>query len=103
MFHDLALLPRDSHSMSLTESGHRLLADARALHMIQQGCDAGIIVGGITDVGVLARPVGKPARYPAAAPQLLRSRKQLRALQLMEWHTGNGALPKFSSQQNCVQ
>jgi DNA-binding transcriptional LysR family regulator len=142
----VALLRRDTHSMSLTESGHRLLADARAmlllaeeseqrmrqeqhelkglirlfatidfgqtmvsrliasfvqanpavtvelslsnraLHMIQEGCDAGIIVGGITDESVVARPVGALMRYPAAAPALLRARRPPKAPQdLAAW------------------
>lgn len=135
----VALLRRDTHSMSLTESGQRLMADARAmlllaeqseqrmrqeqrelkgpirlfatidfgqtlvsrlianfmqanpavtielslsnraLHMIQEGCDAGIIVGGITDESVVARPVGELMRYPAAAPALLRARRPPKA------------------------
>ena len=134
----VALLRRDTHSMSLTESGHRLLADARAmlllaeeseqrmrderqqlrghirlfatidfgqslvsravaaflaahpgvtaelvlsnraLHMIQEGCDAGVVVGGITDESVVARPVGLLARYPAAAPHRVAAHKPAR-------------------------
>src|SRR5438105_2331089 len=31
----------------------------RPLHMIQEGCDAGIPPGKITDESVIARPVGK--------------------------------------------
>ena len=130
----VALLRRDTHTMSLTEAGHRLLSDAKAillmaeeseqrmhheqqtlqghirifatidfgqsvvsrliasfiqdnpavtvelslsnrpLHMIQEGCDAGIIAGEITDESVVARSVGKIARYPAASPAFLNSR-----------------------------
>lgn len=130
----VALLRRDTHTMSLTEAGHRLLSDAkamlllaeeseqrmrheqqtlqghirifatidfgqsvvsrliasfiqdnpavtvelslsnRALHMIQEGCDAGIVAGEITDDSVVARPIGKIARYPAASPTLINSR-----------------------------
>lgn len=130
----VALLRRDTHTMSLTEAGHRLLSDAkamlllaeeseqrmrheqqtlqghirvfatidfgqsvvssliasfiqdnpavtvelslsnRALHMIQEGCDAGIIAGEITDDSVVARPIGKIARYPAASPALINGR-----------------------------
>lgn len=126
-----ALLRRDTHRMSLTEAGHRLLADARTmlgladeaaqrlvenqaalrghlrlfatidfgqstvtrliarfmranpgvtaelsytnrpLHMIQEGYDAGVIVGDITDDSVIARPAGRVVRYLAAAPALL--------------------------------
>src|SRR3954468_10321381 len=118
-----ALLRRDTHRMSLTEAGHRLLADAqtmlaladeaaqrlvqdqavlrghlrlfatidfgqstvtrliarfmranpgvttelgytnRPLHMIQEGYDAGVIVGDITDDSVIARPAGRVVRY----------------------------------------
>jgi DNA-binding transcriptional LysR family regulator len=131
-----ALLRRDTHRMSLTETGHRLLEDARAilalaeeaeqrlhdeqaalrghlrlfatidsgqiittrlissflkrnpgvtaelaytnrpLHMIQEGCDAGIVVGEITDESVIARPAGKIARYVAASPEFLKGRPQ---------------------------
>jgi DNA-binding transcriptional LysR family regulator len=128
----VALLRRDTHRMSLTEAGHRLLADSRALlaladeaaqrlhedqavlrghlrlfatidfgqftvtrlisqflhahpgvsaelgytnrplHMIQEGCDAGIVVGSISDESVVARPAGKVVRYLAAAPDLIK-------------------------------
>ncbi|HEY0945284.1 MAG TPA: LysR family transcriptional regulator [Opitutaceae bacterium] len=126
-----ALLRRDTHRMSLTEAGHRLLTDAQAmlaladeaaqrlhedqtvlkghlrlfatidggqftvtrviarflqanpgvtaelgytnrpLHMIQEGYDAGVIVGGITDESVVARPAGRVLRYLVAAPGLV--------------------------------
>ena len=128
----MALLRRDTHRMSLTEAGHRLLADSRALlaladeaaqrlhedqavlrghmrlfatidfgqftvtrlisqflhahpgvsaelgytnrplHMIQEGCDAGVVVGSISDESVVARPAGKVVRYLAAAPELIK-------------------------------
>src|SRR6266404_1552681 len=131
-----ALLRRDTHLMCLTETGHRLLEDARAilalaeeaeqrlheeqaalrghlrlfatidsgqfittrlissflkrnpgvtaelaytnrpLHMIQEGCDAGVVVGELTDDSVVARPVGKIARYVAASPEFLKGRPQ---------------------------
>jgi DNA-binding transcriptional LysR family regulator len=121
-----ALLRRDSHRMSLTQTGQRWLADAQALlahaeeadqrlhedqttlsghlrlfatidlgqsivtrlvssflqinpkvtaelaltnrplHMIQEGCDVGILPGKITDESVIARPAGKVTLYPAA-------------------------------------
>ncbi|EIP96620.1 transcriptional regulator [Opitutaceae bacterium TAV1] len=127
-----ALLRRDTHRMSLTEAGSRLLADAQAmlaladeaaqrlhedqaalrghlrlfatidfgqftgtrlitrfllanpgvtaelgytnrpLHMIQDGYDAGVIVGSITDDRVEARPAGKVVRYLVAAPGLVK-------------------------------
>jgi DNA-binding transcriptional LysR family regulator len=142
----VALLSRDTHMMSLTEAGHRLLSDAkamlllaeeseqrmrheqltlqghirvfatidfgqsvvsrliasfiqdnpavtvelslsnRALHMIQEGCDAGIIAGEITDDSVVARPIGKIARYPAASPALINGRNpSMTPDDLREW------------------
>ena len=128
------LLRRDTHGMTLTETGRRLLADARTmlafaedaeqrlrkdqkelqghlrlfsnidfgqttftrliasfmqvnpkitvelsynnrpLHMIQEGCDAGLVTGHFTDENVVARPVGKVTRYLAASPALVKSR-----------------------------
>jgi DNA-binding transcriptional LysR family regulator len=130
-----ALLRRDTHRMSLTDTGHRFLADAKAildmteeaeqrlrhdqtalqgnirifatidfgqsvvsrliasfiqahpavtielaysnrpLHMIEEGCDAGIIAGNLTDDSVVARSLGKIKRYPVAAPAFLENRK----------------------------
>ena len=40
----------------------------RPLHMIQEGYDAGVIAGSITDESVIARPAGKVVRYLVAAP-----------------------------------
>jgi DNA-binding transcriptional LysR family regulator len=128
-----ALLRRDTHRMSPTETGHRLLADARAMlaladeagqrlhedqtmlrghlrlfatidsgqsmftrlitsfiqanlgitaelsytnrpsRMIEEGCDAGVVAGDITDDSVIARPAGTIARYLAASPASLES------------------------------
>jgi DNA-binding transcriptional LysR family regulator len=45
----------------------------RPLHMIQEGCDAGVIAGDITDESVVARSVGRIHRYPAVSPPLLNS------------------------------
>jgi DNA-binding transcriptional LysR family regulator len=127
----VVLLRRDTHRMSLTEAGHRLLEDAQAmlmladeaaqrlhedqavlrghlrlfvtidsgqfattrliarflqanpgvtaelsytnrpLQMIQEGYDAGVIVGSITDESVIARPAFKVVRYLVAAPDLI--------------------------------
>lgn len=129
-----ALLRRDTHGISMTETGRRLLADAKAilaqaeeadhrlradyatlsghlrlfatvdlgqwivtpmvsqflqqnpkvtatlamtnrpLHMIQEGCDVGILPGKITDESVVARPAGKIALYLAASSALVKSR-----------------------------
>lgn len=127
-----ALLRRDTHQMSVTETGNRLLADAKAilaqaeeadhrlredhttlsghlrlfatvdlgqwivtriltrflrenpkvtaslalanrpLHMIQEGCDVGILPGKITDESVVARPAGAITLLLAASPNLVR-------------------------------
>jgi DNA-binding transcriptional LysR family regulator len=40
----------------------------RPLRMIQEGYDAGVIAGSITDESVIARPAGKVVRYLVAAP-----------------------------------
>jgi DNA-binding transcriptional LysR family regulator len=129
-----ALLRRDTHAMSLTPTGQRLLKDARTmlahaeeatqrlhedqttlsghlrlfatmdlgqsivtrlvssflrinpkvtaelaltnrpLHMIQEGCDVGILPGKITDESVVARPAGKITVHLAASPSLVKSR-----------------------------
>lgn len=142
------LLRRDTHGMSVTEIGQRLLADARAmlaqaeeadrrfredyttlsghlrlfatvdlgqwvvtrvishflqenpkvtaelaltnrpLHMIQEGCDIGILPGKITDVSVIARPAGNITLHLAASPALVKSRpavKNLADLQSWPW------------------
>jgi DNA-binding transcriptional LysR family regulator len=128
------LLRRDTHRMSLTQTGQRLLGDARTmlahaeaadqrlredqtmlsghlrlfatidlgqsivtrlvssflqtnsrvtaelaihnrpLHMIQEGCDVGILPGKITDESVIARPAGRITAYLAASPSLVQSR-----------------------------
>lgn len=140
------LLRRDTHRMSLTETGRRLLADAqtllaqaveadrrlrddrltlsgqlrisatvdlgqfivtrlvsrflqqnpkvtarlaltnRPLHMIQEGCDVGILPGRITDESVVARPAGSIALHLAASPALIKSRPAAKELaQLAAW------------------
>jgi DNA-binding transcriptional LysR family regulator len=128
------LLRRDTHRMSLTETGHRLLEDARTMlaiaedaehrlrdaqttlsgnlrlfatidsgqfpvtrlissflqinpkvtaelsftnrpfHMIQEGCDVGVVAGDITDETVVARLANKQLRYLVASPALIKSR-----------------------------
>src|SRR6202142_4531025 len=140
------LLRRDTHRMRLTDTGHRLLVDARALlalaeeseqllrneqgavegnirifatidfgqsvvsrtiasfiqahpavttelaysnrplHMIEEGCDAGVLVGNLTDETVIARSIGQIRRYPVAAPMFLNERKSPKALaDLQRW------------------
>ena len=144
------LLRRDTHRMRLTDTGHRLLADARALlalaeeseqrlrneqtavegnirifatidfgqsvvsrmiasfmqtypgvttelaysnrplHMIEEGCDAGVFVGNLTDQTVVARSAGQIRRYPVAAPSFLSERKPPKFpadIQLWPWLT----------------
>jgi hypothetical protein len=39
--------------------------------MIQEGYDAGVIAGSITDESVIARPTFKVVRYLVAAPDLI--------------------------------
>ena len=148
-----ALLRRDTHRMSLTQTGQRLLADAqnilayaetatqrlreeqttlsghlrlfvtialgqsigtqlvsnflqshpkvtaelsisnRPLHMIQEGCDAGILPGKVTDESVIARPAGKITLTLAASPSLIKSRlavKQPSHLKSWPWISLSG-------------
>jgi DNA-binding transcriptional LysR family regulator len=143
-----ALLRRDTHAMCLTQTGQRLLADARnmlaqadeaderlredqtalsghlrlfatidwgqsvvtrmvsnflqinprvtaslaltnrPLHMIQEGCDVGIVPGKITDESVVARPTRLVALHLAASPSLVKSRpvvKELADLKSWPW------------------
>ena len=46
----------------------------RPLHMIQEGCDVGILPGKITDESAVARPAGKITLHLAASPSLVKSR-----------------------------
>lgn len=149
-----ALLRRDTHQMSVTEAGRRLLDDAksllaqaeeadrrlreghttlsgqlrlfatvdlgqfivtrmvsqflhehpkvtatlaltnRPLHMIQEGCDVGILPGKITDESVIARPAGTIALQLAASPLLSKSRpapKKPADLQSWPWVSLDGS------------
>ena len=142
----VVLLRRDTHRMSLTEAGHRLLEDAqtmllladeaaqrlhedqavlrghlrlfatidsgqfattrliarflqanpgvtaelgytnRPLQMIQEGYDAGVIAGSITDESVIARPAFKVVRYLVAAPGLIEKHPAVKELgNLKSW------------------
>jgi len=51
-----------------------LIYSNRPVRMIEEGCDAGLIVGDLTDDAVVARPAGQVARCLAAAPSLLKGR-----------------------------
>jgi len=149
-----ALLRRDTHRMSVTETGQRLLADARAMlahaeeadrrlhadhttlgghlhlfatmdlgqwiitplvsqflqkhpkvsatlamtnrpfHVIQEGCDVGILPGKITDESVIARPAGLITLHLAASSGLVESRpavKTLADLKSWPWVTQAGS------------
>lgn len=140
------LLRRDTHRMSLTETGQRFLHDARAiieladeaqqrlrleqgglqgnirvfstidfgqtvvsrlissfihahpgvtmelaysnrpLHMIEEGCDVGIIAGALTDDRVVARSLGQIRRHVVASPGLVAAHRRCRRPEdLQEW------------------
>lgn len=158
-----ALLHRDTHRMRLTEAGHRLLEDARAMlelaesatqrvhedqavlrgplrlfatvdfgqftvtrlisrflkshpeitaelsysnrpmHMIEDGCDAGVVVGEITDETVIARPAGKIVRYVVASPEFISQRPAVKApsdLEAWPWLALAGA--QFGGSESVV-
>ena len=61
--------PRLTMSLALTN---------RPLHMIQEGCDVGILPGRITDESVVARPAGFITLHLAASPSLLKGRPAAR-------------------------
>jgi DNA-binding transcriptional LysR family regulator len=44
----------------------------RPVHMIEEGCDSGIIAGEIRDESLIARSLGQIRRYPVASPEFLR-------------------------------
>ena len=56
----------------------------RPMHMIQEGCDAGILPGKITDESVIARPAGKITLCLAASPSLIKSRRQVKQLSYLK-------------------
>lgn len=135
-----ALLRRDTHTMSLTEAGFRLLEDAKALlaladeahqrlnheqgelrghlrlfstidlgqfpvtriiaqflaahpgitvelsysnrpiRMIEEGCDAGVVVGQFADESVVAQRAGEVVRFVCAAPALVKNFGKVKTL-----------------------
>lgn len=69
--------PKVTASLALTN---------RPLHMIQEGCDVGILPGKITDESVIARPAGMISLQLAASPALVESRAPVRELSdLSSW------------------
>ncbi len=46
----------------------------RPLHMIEEGCDAGIVAGSPGEAGVVARSLGPIRRHAVASPEFLRER-----------------------------
>lgn len=50
----------------------------RPLHMIEEGCDAGILAGALTDDRVIARPLGDITRFVVASPSLMKDHKKPR-------------------------
>jgi DNA-binding transcriptional LysR family regulator len=62
--------------------------------MIEEGCDAGVVAGDITDDSVIARPAGSIVRYLAASPALVNSRppvKEPAHLKSWPWLVLSGA------------
>jgi len=57
-----------------------LALNNRPLHMIQEGCDVGILPGKITDESVIARPAGLISLHLAASPALVKSRPKVKNL-----------------------
>jgi DNA-binding transcriptional LysR family regulator len=66
----------------------------RPLHMLEEGCDVGIIAGVITDDTVVAQSIGAIKRYLVASPALLNTYKVVSKpieLQPWPWLTLSGA------------
>ncbi len=57
-----------------------LALNNRPLHMIQEGCDVGILPGKITDESVVARPAGLISLHLAASSALVKSRPKVKKL-----------------------
>ncbi|WP_240324380.1 LysR family transcriptional regulator [Trinickia diaoshuihuensis] len=53
----------------------------RPLHMIEEGCDAGIVAGSLSDERVVARSLGEIRRFPVAAPSFIAQHKGLNRLE----------------------
>ena len=66
----------------------------RPLHMLEEGCDVGIVAGAVTDDTVVACSIGPIERYLVASPALLRTHKAVSSpmeLQSWPWLTLSGA------------
>ncbi|MCC8401415.1 LysR family transcriptional regulator [Paraburkholderia sp. MMS20-SJTN17] len=50
----------------------------RPLHMIEEGCDAGILAGTLSDERVVSRPLGEITRCVVGSPSLLKEHKKPR-------------------------
>ena len=58
----------------------------RPLHMLEEGCDVGIIAGAITDDTVVARSIGTIKRYLVASPVFLKKHKAVsKPIELQSW------------------
>lgn len=63
-----------------------LALNNRPLHMIQEGCDVGILPGKITDESVIARPAGEIILRLVAATSLVKNRPAVKTLDdLKSW------------------
>ncbi|WP_367870671.1 LysR family transcriptional regulator [Luteolibacter sp. Populi] len=66
----------------------------RPARMIEDGCDAGVVVGEITDDSVIAKPAGKVVRYLVASPGVVAERPAVKKpadLEAWPWITLSGA------------
>ena len=73
----------------------------RPLQMIQEGCDAGVVVGHIADESVIARPAGKVVRYLVASPQLIEKRPAVKdPMDLKSWPWISLAGNQFGGSKN---
>jgi DNA-binding transcriptional LysR family regulator len=63
-----------------------LALNNRPLHMIQEGCDVGILPGKLADESVIARPAGMIILHLTASPGLVKSRPAVKNLaDLKSW------------------
>jgi len=58
----------------------------RPLHMLEEGCDVGIIAGAITDETIVAHPIGPITRYLVASPEFLATEEAVfTPIELQSW------------------